>query len=109
MLFQRKNLFSTQKVVFLQCKEKNFRGNFRDLVIEQDLMRLFKVSGGMTRGRGITGSTMACFVNILPQCIPICDYLQSVVGVSFSSSEQHKDLRPSRLACDTNDLNPFIN
>ena len=95
MLFQRNNLFSTQKVAFYSAKKGFFRGNSSDLVIEQDLMRLFKVSGDMTRGRGITDSTMACFVNILPQCIPICDYLQSVVGVSSSSSEHHTDLRPS--------------
>ena len=52
---------------------------------------------------------MACFVNILPQCIPICDYLECVVGVSSSSSGQHTDLKPSRLACDTKYLNTFIN
>ena len=86
-----------------------FSGNSSDLVIEQDLMRLFRVSGGMTSGRGITVLTMACLVNILTRCIPICDYLESVVGVSSLSSEQHKDLKPSRLACDTEDLNTFIN
>ena len=63
----------------------------------------------MTRGRAITDSSMACFVIILPQCIPICDYLESVVGVSSSSSEQRKDLRSSHLVCDTKDLNTFIN
>ena len=56
-----------------------FSGNSSDLVIEQDLMRLFKVSGGMTRERG-TDSTMACFVNILPQCIPLCDFLEKRCG-----------------------------
>ena len=50
-------MFYAQKVAFHSEKKGFLSGNSSDLVIEQDLMRLFKVSGGVTRGRGITDST----------------------------------------------------
>ena len=39
-----------------------------DMTIEQVLMRAMKVSGGLTRGRGITESTLAKWVRALPLC-----------------------------------------
>ena len=47
-----------------------------DQLIEQCLMRLLKVNGGITLGRGITDSTMAKFTDALPKCIPICAALE---------------------------------
>ena len=66
---------------FTICRKKYFAGNFSDLIIEQDLMRLFKSSGGMTRGRGITDSTITNFVDVMPRCIPICKFLENFSGV----------------------------
>ena len=71
-------------------------------------MRLFKGSGGMSRGRGITESTISWFVDIVPQCIPICSYLENMSGVFSTSSEQHTDLRPSSQSRDSQDLHIFI-
>ena len=67
-------------------------------------MRLFKCSGGMTRGRGITDSTISSFVNVMPRCIPICSFLEDFTGVTKLSSEQHKDLCPSNISCDLKDF-----
>ena len=83
-------------------------GQFTDQRIEYDLMRLMKSKGGMIRGRSITDSTLAEFVHALPQCIPICQYLEKITGVYTSSSEQHKDLRESSKARDEQDVQKFI-
>ena len=72
-------------------------------------MRLFKCSGGMTRGRGITGSTISSFVNVMPRCIPICSFLEDFTGVTKLSSEQHKDLCPSNISRDLKDFKSFLN
>ena len=85
-----------------------FAGNLSDLVLEQDLMCLFKASGGLTRGRGITDNTISWFVDIIPSCIPISQFLETFTGVLSGSSEQHKDLRPTCLAADLRDREKFL-
>ena len=51
-------------------------GNFTDQVIEQDLMRLVKTSGGLPHGRGITYNVLKKWDHAMPKCIPICDALE---------------------------------
>ena len=81
----------------IRRKNKFFNGNFSDQTIETDLMRLIKTEDGLTQGRGITDSrpTLAHWIHALPHCVPICDYVEKFTGIHISSSEQHKDLRPS--------------
>ena len=83
-------------------------GIFSDQTIEQFLMRLLKTSGGMTRGRGITDSTLARWVHSLPQCVPICDALESFTSVHSGTSDQHRDLRPASQSRDMSDLCIFV-
>ena len=73
-----------------------------------------KVSGGLTRGRGITESTLAKWVCALPLCIPLCTAGEELAGSHTESSEQHskasdhQDLRPAQQTCDQADLEQFI-
>ena len=73
-----------------------------------------KVSGGLTRGRGITESTLAKWVCALPLCIPLCTAGEEFAGSHTESSEQHskasdhQDLRPAQQARDQADLEHFI-
>ena len=60
-------------------------------------MRLFKSSGGVARGLGITNSTVSSFGNVITHFIPICTFLENFTGVVVSSPEQHKDLCSSNL------------
>ena len=83
-------------------------GNFTDQTIEVKLMRLLKTSGGMVHGRGISDSTLAQFVHALPQTIPILQYIEELAGVFASTSEQHKDLRPTSKARDKADLEKLM-
>ena len=83
-------------------------GIFSDQTIEQFLMRLLKTSGGVTRGRGITDSTLARWVHSLPQCVPICDALESFTSVHSGTSDQHRDFRPASQSRDISDLCIFV-
>ena len=83
------HLFSSYGYFTMRRKDNYFS----DIVIEQDLVRLFKLLGGMTRGSGIDDST---FVNVMSHS----SFLEDFTGVMKSSSEQHKDLRPSTMETD---------
>ena len=63
-------------------------------------MRMIKSRGGLANGRGVTASTQAKFVHIIPRTVPICDSLELFSGVHSSTNDQHKDIRPSSTARD---------
>src|SRR6218665_195958 len=69
--------------------DRFWSGNFTNQTIEQDLMRLFKSSSGMTRGQGITNSTLTKWIHSFPQCISICEGLDKLAYIHTTSSEQH--------------------
>ena len=84
-------------------------GNFTDQTIEQLLMRQLKAPGGLAHGRGLTPSTQAKFVHIIPQCAPICNPLEDFCGVQYRTSEQHNDLRASTSARDSDHFKTLYN
>ena len=105
----------TQKGYFtIRRSDRFWAGVWSDMTIEQVLMRAMKVSGGLTRGRGITESTLAKWVRALPLCIPLCTAVEEFAGSHAESSEQHcevsahRDLRPAQQARDQVDLEVFI-
>ena len=55
-------------------------------------MRQLKTSREITRGRGLTDSTLAKWVFALPHCVPICDELEQFTGVNTGTSEQDKGI-----------------
>ena len=69
-------------------------------------MRAMKVSGGLTRGRGITESSLAKWACALALCIPLCTAVEAFAGSHTESSEQHskasdyQHLRPAQQAGD---------
>ena len=73
--------------------EAEWGSNEAEKVIEQDFMRLIKSKGCLTRGRGISNTTMQQFTSALPITVPMCKSLEEFCNVHTSSSEQHKDLR----------------
>ena len=77
--------------------DQKWGGNEADKCIEQELMRLIKSKGGLTRGRGISDSTMERFTGSLPATVPICESSETFRNVITGSSEQHKDLSPMYL------------
>ncbi|KAJ8880151.1 hypothetical protein PR048_016614 [Dryococelus australis] len=82
---------------FFTVRRKNefWGGVWIDLSIELDLMRALKTKRGLTRGRGITGSTFAYFVAAFTVCLKLCNALEELPGIKTGSSEQHVELRDS--------------
>ena len=95
--------FALRGYFTIRRSDRYWSGNFSDQVIEQELMRLLKTSGGMTRGRGISDSSLMAWVHALPYNIPICDALEDFTGVHGKTSEQHKDLRSCNTSRDQSD------
>ena len=98
--YTEKGFFTTRR------SDRFWSGVWSDMTIEQVLMRAMKVSGGLTRGRGITESTLAKWVCALPLCIPLCTAVEEFAGSHTESSEQHskasdhQHLRPAQQARD---------
>ena len=78
------------------------------MTIEQVLLRSIKTSGGLTRGCGISESTLAQWVLALPLCVPMCISLEKYAGITPATSEQHKEMLPSRQKRDNHDLDCFL-
>jgi len=78
------------------------------MTIEQILMRAMKTSGGLTRGRGLSDSTVARWLHGTPASSRIIDAYESFVGKTQLLSEQHVELRDSRQVRDMKDTSTFI-
>ena len=81
------------------------------MTIEQSLMKMMKVQGGLTRGRGISDSSLVYFISALPPCMPLMESIEKLTGVSCDSTDQykqHKELRETRQLRDAADLTKFI-
>ena len=65
------------------------------MTIAQVLMRSLKTTGGLTRGRGISPSTIAKWVHSMPATSRVIDDKDTFSGVVCVKSEQHVDLRES--------------
>src|SRR6218665_1933126 len=108
MSMSLKMLQSVSYTKLSQMPDRFWSGNFTDQTIEQDLMRLFKSSSGMTCGRGITDSTLTKWIHLFPLCISICEGLTKFVNIQTTSSAQRKDLCPSCQTRDHKDFEAFL-
>ena len=63
-------------------------------------MRMLKSRGGVAHGCGVSPSTLAKMVHIIPQTVPICESLEMFSGVYSNTNDQHKDLRLSSITRD---------
>ncbi|KAJ8881673.1 hypothetical protein PR048_018159 [Dryococelus australis] len=78
------------------------------MVIEQYLMRLLKVQGGLMHGHGISTSQLAYFVLAFPACLKVCEAMERLTGVYMNSTEQHVKLRDSCRSADKRDEDMFM-
>ena len=70
------------------------------MTVEQVVMRQMKVSGGLTRGHGMTDEGITQWVASLPACAELTNEFEEVCGVSFISGKQHIEVRESGMARD---------
>ncbi|KAG1653410.1 Alkaline phosphatase [Nymphon striatum] len=108
MLVCEYKLFSEKGYFTIRRRDSFWGGNFYDQTIEQFLMRMLKISGGVTHGRGITDSTLPKWFHALPRCVPICDALEQFTGVRTGTSEQHYDMRLSNQSRYNKDRGIFV-
>ncbi len=91
--------------------DRYWAGLSTDLVIEQALMRSIKTQGGLTRGRGMSELQRLICILAMPACANMNESMQKLTGVTYETSEQHKDTstaRQSRDLSDTMDILSFI-
>ena len=67
-----------------------------DLMIEQVLMRSVKTTGGLTRGRGMSEIQHLVWLLSRPACSEVNLAMQDLLGITYQTSVQHKDLSESR-------------
>ena len=80
--------------------DQKWEGLSTDLVV---LMRSMKMSGGLTRGRGMTGEQRLVGLLSMPVCVEMNCTMLELTGVSYSTSKQNKDISEANAeACQRN-------
>lgn len=74
-----------------------------DLLIETTLMRSLKTTGGMTHGGGMTEKQRALWTMSMPITSEYNIAMQEFTNLSYTTSEQHKDLTNARMKSDAAD------
>lgn len=83
--------------------DQKWEGLSTDLVVEQVLMRSMKMSGGLTRGRGMTGEQWLVGLLSMPVCVEMNCTMLELTGVSYSTSKQNKNISEANAeACQCN-------
>lgn len=96
--------FTTDGYFTIRRSEKFWSGIWSNMSIEQVLMRSMKSYGGLTRGRGVSDSVLArCTLGML--CLQsICEQIELFADARSETSEQHVDMRPTRVVRDNMDI-----
>ena len=100
--------FTTNGFFTIRSSDKFWGGIWSDMTIEQVLMRAMKTPDGVTRGRGLSGSSLSRWVLGTPAAVLISQAVESFSGVTAQSSEQHVQLRESRQCRDSRDVQTLI-
>lgn len=82
--------------------EKFWSGIMSDQTIEQVLMRSLWTSGGLHH-RGLSESSISSWVLGMISLQSVCEQMENFAGVMCSVSEQHVDVRPTRVIRDNTD------
>lgn len=96
--------FTTDGYFTIRRSEKFWSGIWSDMSIEQVLMRAMKSYGGLTRGRGVSDSVLARWTLGMLCLQSICEEIELFADVRSETSEQHVDMRPTRVVRDNMDI-----
>ena len=88
----------------IRRSDRYWAGLSSDLVIEQTLMRSLKTSGGLTRGSGMSEEQRSLWTTSAPITAEYNRAMQELNSLSYTTSEQHKDLTKARMKRDISDL-----
>ena len=79
-----------------------------DLVIEQELMKALKTTGGLTRGSGMSEVQRAVWLLSMPICSMYKEKMEEIVNKTYVTSKQHKATSFSRTERDKADTQKVI-
>ena len=88
--------------------ERYWAGISSDMIIEQVLMRSIKTSGGLTRGKGVGEVQRMVWLLSTPVCAAVNEAIQNLSGVTYVTSDQHKETTFYRRTRDYKDAITFI-
>ena len=91
----------------IRRSSKFWSGLWSNLTIEQTLMNLMNQSGGMTTGRGITGSTLIKWSKNMPVACEIMTAFEKFSGFKSEETKCHVDATRARIAKDRVDCGKF--
>uniref|UniRef100_A0A1B6EQB8 Uncharacterized protein n=1 Tax=Cuerna arida TaxID=1464854 RepID=A0A1B6EQB8_9HEMI len=100
--------FTSQGFFTIRRTDKFWSGTWTDMTIEQSLMKLMKSRGGVTHGRGVSESVLAMWTLGMVATQNICEEVERFCNVSFTTSEQHVELRTSRINRDNRNVNKLV-
>ena len=92
--------FNEEGFHVIRRSDRHWAGLSPDLVIEQALMRTMKTSGNLTRGTGMGEVQRNAWLLSSPACAAYDAAVQHLTGVSYMTSEQHKDESNARKVKD---------
>ncbi|GBN80136.1 hypothetical protein AVEN_133765-1 [Araneus ventricosus] len=92
----------------IRCTDKFWSGIWSNQTIEQTLMKTMESSGGLTRGRGITESVLMRWTLGMIHLHNVCEKVEKYCNITSVTSEQHVDMRPSRIARDNEDVEKLM-
>ncbi|CAG9820707.1 unnamed protein product [Phaedon cochleariae] len=101
--------FTTKGYFTIRRSDKFWSGIWTDMTIEQTLMRTMKSIGGLTHGRGITDSVLTKWTLGMTFLHNVCDVIEDFCGIFSGTTEQHVDMRRSRILRDSKDTEKLIN
>ncbi|KAJ8686053.1 hypothetical protein QAD02_021846 [Eretmocerus hayati] len=102
-LYTRKQYFTVRR------KDVFYSGNPQDLTIEQVFMRTMKVAGGLTHGRGKSGSVLARFIMSMIVLTDVTYAIEFFCSHGYANSEPFSDDRKASIKRDAQDLEKILN
>ena len=102
------NQFMSNGYHAIRRSNKFWGGISTDLAIEQILMRTLKSRGGLTRRRGFTESVRILWIYNTRRCPGIYQSISDFTELQLAFSEQHVEMRVSRIKRDFEDINKMI-
>ncbi|XP_065581046.1 uncharacterized protein LOC136040675 [Artemia franciscana] len=88
--------------------DRLWAGLSTDLVIEQELMRSLKTSGGLTNGRGMTEAQRPFWVLLRPVCSTVNLLMERISQILCVTSDQHKEMSKPMQRRDCKDTQTII-
>lgn len=96
--------FTIQGHFTIRRSGKFWSGVWTDMTIEQTLMWSMKTIGGLTHGRGLSESVLTKWTLGMTSVHNVCQEIEDFCGVLFDTTDQHVDMRESRIQRDSVDL-----